>query len=127
MAVGGVDDVHVAPDEGAAGRGERGLGEGALRVVVVGVVVAVFVAGAGARREGGEGEGEQRRELHAALGRSRVGVGQARRGLEHNAQAIYIICRSPAVGAGGIDGMAIDRAAAEGVAVCARGGGSGSD
>ena len=57
MAVGGVDDVHVAPDEGFA-RGREGcagvftsLVDVRVRVVVT---VAVFFAGACTDRERGE-------------------------------------------------------------------------
>ena len=73
MAVRGVNDIHVTPDERPAGRGERGLRKSALRVVVVlvGVVVAT-----GANRDGREGEREQRRELHA--GRYGYGCGCCR-------------------------------------------------
>ena len=73
MAVRGVNDIHVAPDERPAGRGQRGLRESPLRVVMV--LVGVVVT-AGAHRNGREGEREQRRELHA--GRYGYGCGCCR-------------------------------------------------
>ena len=67
MAVGGVDDVHVAPDEWPAGRGEGRLGVSAFCMVVV--LVTVFnVVRARAGREGREGEREERGELHGQAG-----------------------------------------------------------
>ncbi len=65
MAIGGVDDVHVAPDEGPARRCELRLGVCApFMDVRVRVIVAVFLVGARAGRERGEREGEEGRELH---------------------------------------------------------------
>ena len=78
MAIRGVDDVHVAPDEGPAGRGELRLGvRAALVDVRVRVVVAVFLAGARAGRERGEGERKEGRELHPGPGRETRGGGES--------------------------------------------------
>lgn len=61
MAVGGVNDVHVAPDE-RPGRGrELGLRE---RAPLVFVRVTMFFAWARTGRERSKAEREQRRELH---------------------------------------------------------------
>ena len=57
MTVGGVNDVHVAPDERPAWRCEVSLGIRAP-FMLVRVRVIVFFAGAGARRKRRQGERE---------------------------------------------------------------------
>ena len=55
MAVRGVDDVDIAPDERPAGRGKVSLG---IRAALVLVRMVVLLAGASARGERDQEKGE---------------------------------------------------------------------
>jgi hypothetical protein len=67
MCVGGVDDVHVGPDERPGGRRERRRRELAFVMGVV-VVVAVFAGACGGEGEECQKGDEPGGELHRARG-----------------------------------------------------------
>ena len=61
MAVRGMDDVHVAPNERPSRDGQLCLG---VRAPMMPMSMTVFFAWTRARGEGRKGEREQRRQLH---------------------------------------------------------------